>query len=125
MKKTEQTIHPVYTDGTAPLYFITSSHGVRAHCLGERRELEQIRDKLNALLERDLHDGVLDENDERLDAWLTVEQAAKMAEMSARSIRRACRLGYIENAKPSPWRMSRHAFRRWLHHKPVHTTGPK
>jgi hypothetical protein len=121
----EQTIHPVYTDEAPPLYFIAPNDGTRAYCLGERWELAAIRDKLTAILERDEHDGVLTESAERLGDWLTVKQAAKMTDLTERSIRRACRLGTIEGAKAAPWRMSRVAFRRWRHDEKAHRPGRK
>lgn len=109
----KQTIHPVYTDGSTPLYFIVPGDGTRSYCLGERWELEAIRDKLTAILERDQHDGILSESAEKLGDWLTVKQAALLMGISQKTIRNALNAERIEGAKKKPLRMSRFALRRY------------
>lgn len=95
-------------------------------------EVEQLRDKLTALLESGQHDGEADPLDEQLGfKWLTSREAQDLIrrergeEVPISSITHACRAGHIRGAVKAgrDWRFNQMRFLGWYKNRPK--PGPK
>lgn len=113
--------HKVYATPNG-MYAIIPDDGTRGYLVGERWEVEQLRESLNRLLESDEYDGEISSDFEQLGyKWLTIPEAAELAEsISARTIRYACKHGHIKNAEKQgrDWRFPQVRFLAWCNNRP-------
>lgn len=128
-------IHPFYTDRDGvPMYAIIPDDGTRGYNMGERWEVEQLRDSLTALLEDNTHDGEIDSHHEGLGwKWLTSREAQRLIqevkgiELPISSITLACRNGEIKSAvkEGRDWRFPQVLFLGWYNRRPKPRAEPK
>lgn len=109
------------------MYAVIPDDGTRGYLMGEIWEVEQLRDKLNALLDRCEHDGEVDGYNEQLGRkWLSVTEAVSLIHevrsetISGRTIRYACKHGFIKRAELQgrDWRLSPHSLMAWVNNRP-------
>lgn len=128
---TPHEIHKMDSAGVL-MYAIIPDDGSRGYLMGERREVEQLRDKLNALLDRNEYDGEISSDFEQLGhKWITVPEAAQLIlevsgdNIPTRTIRYACKNGHIKGAEMQgrDWRFPQTRFLHWVNNRPK--TGRK
>lgn len=123
--KKPHLIHPFYTDrDSVPMYAVLPDDGTRGYNIGERWEVELLRDSLTALLE----------NDEQLGwKWLTSRGAQQLIldvkgiELPISSITLACRNGEIKGAvkEGRDWRFPQVCFLEWYNRRAKPRQEPK
>jgi hypothetical protein len=99
--------------------------------LGSRADLKRLAAKVERLLDSGRHDGEISDVDERLGRkWITIPEAVALAvelgqATSTPSIRRACALGNIADARRQgrDWRMAQARFLAWLRADDFHKRG--
>jgi len=132
------TLHPV-VDGSVdePLYALISADpgapgdDEQVMILSSRADLKRVGAKITRLLDGNRHDGEISDVDERLGRkWITIPEAVALAAelghaTSAPSIRRACALGNIADARRQgrDWRMAQARFLAWLRTDDYHKRG--
>ena len=131
--KQPHAIHPFHTDPEAPTMFaVIPDDGTRGYVIGELWEVEQLRDKLSALLDNGQHDGEVSDLHEQLGfKWLTSREAQALIDETGNehvpisSITHACRAGHIRNAEKAgrDWRFPQMSFLHWYRNRPK--PGPK
>lgn len=109
------------------MYAILPDDGTRGYNVGELWEIEQLRDKLTALLESGQHDGEISHLHEQLGfKWLTIPEAQELIErqtwqkIPTSTLTNACRSGHIANAikQGRDWRFPQMSFLHWVKHRP-------
>lgn len=119
-------------ESTEPTEYALVVADVTAVRIGPMAEVVDLRNKLNALIERDEHGEILYQLDERLGhKWLTTGEAAALVlkhrgeSITTRTIRAACESGAINPAERSgwEWRFPYMRFWHWYANRPK--PGPK
>jgi len=114
------------------LWAVLPDDGTRGYVIGEMWEVEQLRDALTALIDRNEHGGEIDYLDEQLGwKWLASREAQALAlevtgaSVPISSITHACRAGHIRGAQKDgrDWRFPQMTFLGWLRNRPK--PGPK
>lgn len=132
-QKQPHSIHSfVFDPDCEPMYAIIPDDGTRGYNIGELWEVEQLRDKLTALLESGTHDGAIDNLHEQLGYhWLTSREAQELMERQGldvphiSTITKACREGQIRGAVKAgrDWRFPQMRFLNWYRKRDK--PGPK
>jgi len=119
-------------DDNSILWAVLPDDGTNGYVIGEMWEVEQLRDELNALIDRNVHGGEISHLDEQLGFnWLTSSEAQELAinvtgnNVPISSITHACRTGHIRNSEKQgrDWRFPQMNFLHWLRNRPK--PGPK
>lgn len=132
---TPHAIHFFKSDPEAdPLWVVLPDDGTRGYVIGERWEVEQLRDALNAFLDRGQHEGEIGHLDPQLGyKWHTSGTARKLMndeygiDIPVSSISHACRNGHIKNAVKDgrDWRFPQMNFLAWVNNRPKPGRKPK
>ena len=105
------TIRPVELDEAAEYWLDTGDGTLRN--LGNLDQVCELHAVLADLIDQGNHGGYLADDDPRIATWLTIAEAARETGLPGSSLRWACRRGYIEEARPNPWRVTLAAVEAW------------